>query len=49
MHTVHLPSEDKGFYAAAVGILFDTKFYDTSVSVKQVDIINKFFDSLRFD
>lgn len=33
MHIVHLPAENKnGFFAAALGLIFDTKNYDESIS-----------------
>jgi len=55
LHTVHHPpkvtdtASNNGFVAAAVGIIFDTKNYDKSVTTGQVAIIDKFFDSLSYD
>jgi len=53
LHTVHLVPKDtvtankaNGFAAAAVGIIFDTKNYDKSVSAETVTLIDRFFDSL---
>ena len=51
MHTVHYPKfglEKNGFIAAALGIIFDTKDYDKSVTPRQVEVIDKFFESLSF-
>lgn len=51
MHIVHLPDNGgiNGFKYAALGILFDTKNYNESVTPEQVEIIDAFFESLRFD
>ena len=50
MHTVHYPVNSDPFYvAAALGIIFDTKKYDKSVSAEVVNIIDNFFDSLLLD
>jgi len=49
MHTVHHPKfglDITEFIAAALGIIFDTKDYDKSVTPRQVEVIDKFFDSL---
>jgi hypothetical protein len=50
MHIVHLPKATKnGFFAAALGLIFDTKNYDDDVTDEQVAIIDDFFESLRMD
>jgi hypothetical protein len=50
MHTVHFPSNSSaGIVASAVGIIFDTKRFDPTVSTQTVGIIDRFFDSLRLD
>lgn len=55
LHTVHHPpkvtdtASNNGFAAAAVGIIFDTKNYDKSVTTGQVAIIDKFFESLKYN
>ena len=38
---------EKGYYASNIGILFDTKRYDESVTDGQVEIIDAFFESLK--
>ena len=38
---------EKGYYAANIGILFDTQRYDESVTEGQVEIIDTFFESLK--
>lgn len=51
MHTVHTPVNQSttthGY--AAMGIIFDTKKYDKSISAEVVEIIDNFFDSLQLD
>lgn len=48
MHTVHLlDKKEDGFFAAAMGIIFDLNDYDESVTEEQVEIIDNFFDSLK--
>ena len=50
MHTVHYPPKaDNGFIAAALGIIFDTKNYDKSVTPEQVDVIDRFFESMKWN
>jgi len=55
LHTVHHPpkvtdtASNNGFVAAAVGIIFDTKNYDKSVTTGQVAIIDNFFESLKYN
>ncbi len=51
MHTVHTPiNQDTTSHAyAAMGIIFDTKKYDKSISAEVVEIIDNFFDSLQLD
>jgi carbonic anhydrase len=50
MHVVHFPKEAKaGLIASAVGIIFDTKFSDPSISNTTVAIIDRFFDAMRLD
>lgn len=48
MHTVHTPVNQNttthGY--AAMGIIFDTKKYDKSISAEVVEIIDNFFESL---
>lgn len=47
MHTVHLLDQPEStFFAAALGLIFDTYNYDKSVTPEQVAIIDSFFDSL---
>lgn len=47
MHTVHLlDTVENGFFAAAMGLIFDMYDYDTSVTAGQVAIIDNFFESL---
>jgi len=49
MQTMHRPAygqKANGYYGAVTGILFDTKNYDKSVTVSQIEVIDKFFDSL---
>ena len=51
MHTVHTPVNQNttthGY--AAMGIIFDTKKYDKSISAEVVEIIDNFFESLELD
>jgi hypothetical protein len=50
MHTVHFPSNSSAeIVASAVGIIFDAKRFDPTVSTQTVGIIDRFFDSLRLD
>ena len=50
MHTVHLlDTKEKGFFAAALGIIFDEFYYDPDVTQQEIDIIDSFFDSLQMD
>jgi len=50
MHTVHLPragSENSEYMAAALGVMFDRKYWNKSaVTDEQIVIIDTFFDSL---
>ena len=48
MHTVHVPVDKKptDHSYAAMGIIFDTKKYDKSISTEVVEIIDNFFESL---
>jgi hypothetical protein len=48
MHTVHVPVDKKttDHSYAAMGIIFDTKKYDKSISAEVVEIIDNFFESL---
>lgn len=48
MHTVHLlDTKEKGYFAAALGIIFDESLFDKSVTAAEVEIIDNFFDSLQ--
>lgn len=50
MHSVHLPDEtENGYFGSVMGLMFDTKRYDPSVTAAQVEIIDTFFDSLGLD
>lgn len=58
MHTVHVAKEDpdvkltpegKKIGHAAVGILFDTKYYTAKLSWAQQKVIDNFFDSMTWD
>lgn len=52
MHSVHLPEDGvkkDGYFGAVMGLIFDTQRYDPSITQDQVDIIDDFFDSLRWD
>ena len=58
MHTVHLKAgqdspalEDagNGFIASAVGLIFSVDNYDRSVTDDEIEIIDKFFDSMQWD
>ncbi len=48
MHTVHAPVNlnNTNYTFAALGIFFDTKKYDKSISVEVENVIDNFFDSL---
>lgn len=52
MHTVHAPDEAKGdpvkIKYSAVGLMFDTENFDTSISAADRATIDDFFDSLNF-
>jgi len=54
MHTVHLPKLEDGevneseFFAAAVGIMFDTSNHD-AVDEGEEEILTRFFDSLNWE
>lgn len=37
------------YYASVMGLIFDTENYSDDVTPEQVEIIDRFFDSLRFD
>ena len=48
MHVVHFPNTvSNGIIASAIGIIFDVKNYDPSVTVQQINIIDNFFDSMQ--
>ena len=51
MHTVHTPfnKDTTNHSYAAMGIIFDTKKYDQSVSLETEQIIDNFFESLLLD
>jgi hypothetical protein len=51
MHTVHTPVNQAttNHSYAAMGIIFDTKKYDQSVSLETEQIIDNFFESLLLD
>lgn len=52
MHSVHLPEDGTtapNYFASVMGLIFDTKRYDPSITQEEVDIIDEFFDSLKFD
>ena len=50
MHTVHLLDKaEKGFFASALGIIFDELYYDSSVTEQEIKMIDSFFDSLQLD
>lgn len=50
MHTVHVASEEKsGVKYAAMGIIFSVDDYTAKVSNAEMEIIDRFFDSLRMD
>ena len=50
MHTVHFPKSAKnGVIAAAMGIFFSTDRFDDSVTPAQTQIIDDFFDSLKWN
>ncbi len=51
MHTVHTPvnTNTTNYTYAALGIFFDTKKYDQSISIEVENIIDNFFDSLYLD
>lgn len=53
MHTVHTaadpPGARDGIAHAAVGIMFDTKYYTAKLAWAQQKVIDNFFDSLRWD
>ena len=40
---------EKGYTAAIIGVLFDAQRYDDTVTAGQVDIIDKFFDSIAWE
>ena len=50
MHTVHYPNVDAAegdpFIAAAMGIMFSVKDYDSAITADEIAIIDSFFDSL---
>ena len=50
MHVVHFPNKvQNGIVASAVGMIFDTKNFNKSVTQEQIDLIDRFFDSLQLD
>jgi len=56
MHTVHYPQadstpngDDSEFIAAAMGIIFDTRKYDEGIENWQLDVIDNFFDNLKWE
>ena len=49
MHTVHLAYSVKNdFFAAAMGVFFSVDGYNQQVTAAQVELIDKFFDSLEW-
>jgi len=49
MHTVHFPpAAENGFVAAAMGIMFSVDKYTADVSVTEQNVIDTFFDSLKW-
>jgi carbonic anhydrase len=50
MHTVHYPKNAKNwFIAAAMGIIFSVQDYTAELSWAEQEIIDNFFDSLKWD
>lgn len=50
MHSVHLPdATENGYFGAVMGLIFDSKKYDPTITQEEVDIIDSFFDSLQLD
>lgn len=50
MHIVHYPEKaTNGYIGAVLGFIFDTENYDESITPEQTEIIDRFFESLRFD
>jgi carbonic anhydrase len=49
MHTVHFPEDNGEVIAAAVGIIFDTKNYDQSISVEDTALIDRFFEGITVE
>lgn len=52
MHSVHLPEDGDskdGYFGAVMGLIFDTQKYDPSITKAEVDIIDAFFDSLKWN
>jgi len=53
MHTVHEAKEDPGtvdgISHAAVGILFDAKYFTAKLSWAEQQVIDNFFDSMKWD
>lgn len=49
MHTVHHPpAAENGFIAAAMGIMFSVDKFTADVSVTEQNVIDTFFDSLKW-
>ena len=50
MHSVHLPDEKQdGYFAGVQGLIFDTHRYDPNITDDEIEIIDRFFDSLNWD
>lgn len=52
MHSVHLPEDGvnkDGYFGAVMGLVFDTMRYDPTITEDEVDIIDAFFDSMKWD
>ena len=51
MHFVHLLVDGKqdGYFAGVMGLIFDTKRYDPSITDAEIEIIDMFFDNLKWD
>ena len=50
MHTVHLADKPKaGIKYGVIGVMFDTKRYNASINDTQRKVIDRFFDSMKWD
>lgn len=52
MHSVHLPEDGVNkddYFGAVMGLIFDTQKYDQSITREEIDIIDAFFDSLKWN